>query len=94
MDAELLGASFDTPEANRAFAEKFAFPFRLLSDEDRSVGERYQVRRAPDEKRASSPSRTTYLIDPDGRIALAYLVKDVQAHPEEVLGDLRRLAGQ
>jgi len=27
----VLGASFDTPAENRAFAEKFAFPYKLLS---------------------------------------------------------------
>lgn len=27
----ILGASFDTPEENRAFAEKFSFPYKLLS---------------------------------------------------------------
>jgi peroxiredoxin Q/BCP len=88
-----VGASFDPPSANLAFAEKFGFPFRLLSDEDRSVGERYQVRRGPDEKSAASPRRTTYLIDPGARIARGYLVKDIEGHPAEVLEDLRRLSG-
>jgi peroxiredoxin len=57
------------------------------------VGEAYDVRRSPEESSAASPRRTTYLIDPDGRIARSYLVKDVAGHPNEVLDDLRRLAG-
>jgi peroxiredoxin len=57
------------------------------------VGQRYQVRRGPDEKSAASPRRTTYLIDPGGRIARGYLVKDVDGHPAAVLEDLRRLSG-
>jgi peroxiredoxin Q/BCP len=85
----VVGASFDTPEANRAFAEKFRFPFRLLSDVDRSVGQRYETKRAPEERGAHRPKRRTYLIDPDGVIRKAYRVTDVDAHPSEVLSDLR-----
>jgi peroxiredoxin Q/BCP len=87
----VLGASFDTPDANRAFAEKFRFPFRLLSDVDRSVGQRYETKRAPEERGAHRPKRRTYLIDPDGVIRKAYRVTDVDAHPAEVLSDLRSL---
>jgi peroxiredoxin len=57
------------------------------------VGEAYQVRRAPEEKGASTARRTTYLIDPEGVIRRAYRVKDIDPHPGEVLEDLRRLAG-
>jgi peroxiredoxin Q/BCP len=93
LGAEVLGASFDPPEANRAFAEKFRLPFPLLSDTDRTVGERYQVRRAPDEKRSSAARRITYLIDPGGVVRRAYRVREIEPHPGEVLEDLRRLAG-
>lgn len=89
--AEILGVSFDTPEANRAFAEKFGFPFRLLSDEDRSVGEAYETKRAPEEASPEHPKRRSYLIDPDGVIRRAYRVTDIEAHPGEVLEDLRAL---
>lgn len=87
----VLGASFDTPEANRAFAEKFDFPFRLLSDVDRRVGELYETKRAPEEPSPEYPKRRTYLIDPEGRIVKAYRVRDVVAHPAELLEDLRGL---
>lgn len=90
--AVILGASFDTPEDNLAFAEKQGFGFRLLSDVDRTVGERYETRRNPDEEGAEWPKRRTYLIDPDGVIRKAYRVTDVAAHPAEVLEDLHRLA--
>lgn len=91
--AELLGVSFDPPEANRAFAQRYGFPFRLLSDEDRTVGELYETKRAPEERGAGSPKRRTYLIDPGGVIRKAYRVTDVNAHPDQVLADLRRLVG-
>lgn len=92
LDAEILGVSFDTVEKNRRFAEKYSFPFRLLSDVDRSVGERYETKRHPDERSPGTPKRRTYLIDPDGVIRKAYRVTNVDAHPGEVLEDLRASA--
>jgi thioredoxin-dependent peroxiredoxin len=85
--------SFDRPADNRAFAEKNGFPFRLLSDEDRSVGERYETKRAPEERSPEFAKRRTYLIDPDGVIRKAYRVTDIEGHPGEVLEDLRALMG-
>jgi peroxiredoxin Q/BCP len=91
MGAEILGVSFDTVEDNRRFAEKYLFSFHLLSDADRSVGERYETKRHPDERSPESPKRRTYLIDPQGIIRKAYRVTSVDAHPAEVLEDLREL---
>jgi thioredoxin-dependent peroxiredoxin len=89
----VLGVSFDPPEANLAFAEGQGFPYRLLSDVDRSVGEAYETRRAPEERDPQWPKRRTYLIDPHGVIRKAYRVQDIAAHPDEVLADLARLRG-
>jgi peroxiredoxin Q/BCP len=90
---EIVGVSFDTPEDNRAFAEKNGFPFRLLSDVDRTIGELYETKRAPEEQSPEYAKRRTYLIDPEGRIAKAYRVTDIPAHPAQVLEDFRALAG-
>src|SRR2546423_11497887 len=88
---EILGISFDLPEENRRFAEQNGFPFRLLSDRDRSAGERYETKRGPEESSPEYATRRTYLIDPEGRIAKAYRVTDIPAHPEQVLADFRQL---
>ena len=93
-DCVVLGASFDTVEENRRFAEDQAFGFRLLSDVDRQVGALYHVTRAPDERYAAFPQRISYLIDPEGVIRRAYPVSDVQGHADEVLADLAALRGQ
>lgn len=89
----LLGVSFDPPDKNRAFAEKFGFPYRLLSDVDRNVGEAYETKRVPGEADPTRPKRRTYLIDPDGVIRKAYRVRDIPSHPDEVLRDLAQLQG-
>src|SRR5215510_12111632 len=85
--ATILGASFDPPEENRAFAELNGFPFPLLSDVDREVGRRYETLRAPEESAPEWAKRRTYLIDPEGVIRRAYRVRDVASHPDEVLQD-------
>jgi thioredoxin-dependent peroxiredoxin len=87
----ILGASFDTPADNLAFAEAQQFPFRLLSDTDRSVGAAYGVVRDPDDRYAAFPKRHSFLIDPDGVLRLTYMVSDVEHHAAEVLADLERL---
>jgi len=85
--------SFDPPDQNLGFAEKHGFPFPLLSDVERTVGARYETARAPDEPNPGNAKRRTYLIDPQGRIAKAYRVTDIPAHPAQVLEELRALAG-
>ncbi len=61
----MLGISLDAPQANRAFAEKFGFPFRLLSDTDRKVSIAY---RACETEAEAYARRITYVVGPDGRI--------------------------
>jgi len=87
----VLGASFDTPEDNGAFAEEHGLPFPLLSDGDRTAGRLYETVRHPSERSPEYAKRRTYLIDPDGVIRKAYRVRDIPAHPQEVLDDLDAL---
>jgi len=87
----VLGASFDTAEDNRAFAEAESFGFQLLSDPDRTVGGAYDAARPADDPLASLPLRVSYLIDPDGIIRRAYTVADTAGHAAEVLADLQSL---
>lgn len=87
----ILGASFDTPEENKAFAEGEQFGFRLLSDVDRTVGATYEVTRASDDQHAGFAQRIAYLIDPDGVIRRSYEVTDVEGFAGQVLRDLGEL---
>jgi thioredoxin-dependent peroxiredoxin len=78
----VLGVSFDTEKKNRAFAEKYEFPFRLLCDTDRKIGLDYG---ACDEPDAGSAKRITYVIDTQGRIAQAIENVKAREHPEQLL---------
>ena len=81
----VLGISFDSIDENRAFAEKFDFPFRLLCDVDRGVGMAYGAADAPETGYAK---RISYVIDEEGRILHAYAKVDPNTHLDQVLGDL------
>ena len=82
---EVLGISFDSVDENRAFAEKFDFPFRLLCDTDRSIGMAYSAARSADEGYAR---RISYVIDEDGKVLLVYGKVDPQEHLDQILADL------
>ncbi|MBW2270834.1 MAG: redoxin domain-containing protein [Deltaproteobacteria bacterium] len=81
----VLGISFDSVDENRAFAEKFDFPFRLLCDVDRRVGMGYGAADAPE---AGYAKRISYVIGEDGRILHAYAKVDPKTHLDQVLSDL------
>ena len=82
-----MGVSCDPTSANKAFREKFSFPYDLLSDEDKSMSVAYGAAQA-DSPRAS---RISVLVGPNGRVAKVYDTVKPADHPDEVLGDLASL---
>jgi len=81
----VLGISFDTVEENRAFADKFGFPFRLLSDPDRAVGMAYKACETAGDQYAR---RYTYVIGPGGAIEQAIDTKDPGGQAAALLAGL------
>ena len=79
---EILGISFDKPEANKAFVEKFKFPFRLLSDTDKKVGMAFG---AADDASAKTAKRLTFVVGPDGKIEQAIDTKDPAGQADALL---------
>ena len=91
MNCEILGISFDAPEANKAFREKHDFPFRLLSDYDEQVGVKYETR-DPGTDKVSFAKRLSYLIDPDGIIRKSYEKGLVMIAPIGFHGNVIRIS--
>ena len=86
-DADVWGVSKDSAASHQRFREKFSLPFTLLTDPEREVIERYG---AWGEKTALGRTymgvlRSTYLIDPDGRIARTWPKVKADGHAAEVL---------
>lgn len=82
--------SFDPVDANAKFAAKYDFPFLLLSDEAREMGVAYGAAADTSSKTAK---RISYLIDPDGKVAVAYPQVSPAQHPGQVLEDLAERLG-
>jgi len=72
-------------EDNRAFAEKFQYPFPLLCDTTKEIGLAYG---ACDTADAEYARRITYVIGPDGTISQAHPKVTPASHPAELLASL------
>ena len=84
-NAQVIGVSFDTIEENRAFAEKFDFPFPLLCDTERKIGVAYGAAESPKDEYAR---RIAYVIDETGKIAQAHPKVDAGSYPSWQLRNL------
>lgn len=80
----ILGVSTDTPAENKAFRDKFDFPYDLLSDVDTAVSAAYGALAAG----AKRASRVSVLIAPDGTVAAVYEKVSPAEHADEVLRSL------
>jgi len=79
-----VGISIDPPGDNKAFKEKFDFPYDLLSDEDLSMTKAYGV----DVTDSGRSSRKSVLVGADGKVAVCYDPVVPADHPDQVLADL------
>jgi peroxiredoxin Q/BCP len=89
-DADVWGVSPDNATSHRRFREKFDLPFTLLSDGDHDVATRYGAWQEKDNygRKYWGIVRSSYLIDPDGRIARAWPRVKADGHAAAVLGAL------
>jgi peroxiredoxin Q/BCP len=87
LDARVWGVSPDGSGSHSAFRAKFGLPFTLLSDEDHAVAEAWG---AWGEKQNYGKTymgiiRSSFLVDPDGRIARAWPNVKADGHAAQVL---------
>lgn len=87
--AEVAGVSLDDVKSHAAFAAKYHVPFPLLSDASHQVATEYGVLTAY--KDMQYAKRTTFLVDPQGRIAKIYVDVDPEKNSAQVLHDLATL---
>jgi len=81
----VFGVSFDTVAENKAFADKFGFPFTLLCDTEKIIGLAYGAVKTKDDAQAS---RIGYVIDPNGKVKGAYPKVDARTFPQTVLQEI------
>ena len=83
----IVGVSPDPTKAQAKFKEKFDLPFILLADTDHKTCEDYGVwkEKSMYGKKYMGVERTTFLIDPKGKIKKIFPKVKVEGHAEEVL---------
>ena len=84
--AEVWGISPDDARSHAEFRAKFELPFTLLSDDGAAVATAYGawVEKAKEGRTYMGVARSTFLVDPDGRIAHAWPAVKPEGHAAEV----------
>jgi peroxiredoxin Q/BCP len=91
--ADVWGISPQGAQSKAAFSDKFDLPFPLLADEAHEVAEAYGswVEKQNYGKTYWGTARTTFLVDPDGRVAHVWAKVKPEGHAAEVLATLDAL---
>lgn len=88
--AVVFGVSPDDVASHVKFKDKYGLPFTLLADPEHEVAERYGAwgERSFAGKKYMGIIRSTFVIDPEGRVARAMYGVNAERNPEEVLAAL------
>ena len=91
--AAILGVSILDEKSKAKFAAKYNVNFPLLADADHGVAEKYGVWQEKSRygRKYMGIARTTYLIDPQGKVARRWDNVKVDGHTEEVLDAVNEL---
>ena len=89
----VIGVSKDTSDAHQKFIEKNSLPFILLSDTERTVLQAYDVWKEKNMygKKVMGVVRTTYIIDPEGKIQKVFPKVKPDTNAMEILDYFKSL---
>ena len=92
-EAVVIGVSPDSVESHKKFAAKYELPFILLSDESKTILEKYGVwqEKSMYGKKYMGVVRTTVLVDEKGIVRKIYPKVKVTGHVDEVLKDMKEI---
>lgn len=92
--AVVVGISPDTVKSHQNFIMKEALAIELLSDPDRKVVKLYKVwkKKTTGANTSMGIERTTYIIDPNGKITRVFPQVKVDGHTAEVLAAIASTA--
>jgi thioredoxin-dependent peroxiredoxin len=91
LGADVLGVSRDSVRSHDNFRAKQGFRFPLASDQDESLCQAFAVIREKNMygRKVLGIERSTFLVDPEGRIAGAWRKVRVPGHAQAVLDALK-----
>lgn len=93
LKLQIFGVSVDSVKSHKKFEEKYDLPFTLLADEDKKIVGKYGVwgKKKFMGREYMGTFRTSFLIDPKGKIAKIYEKVKPEVHAEEILDDLKKM---
>ena len=93
LDAIVLGVSPDSPKKHRNFIEKKHLKITLLADEDKDLCNAFGVWQLKKfmGKEYMGVVRSTFIINPEGKVAAAWDKVRVKNHVDDVQGKLEEL---
>ncbi|QOR61629.1 thioredoxin-dependent thiol peroxidase [Sulfurovum sp. ST-21] len=93
LNAVVLGVSPDSPKKHRNFIEKKDLKITLLSDEEKELCQIFGVWQLKKNygREYMGVVRSTFIIDPDGKIAAKWEKVKVKGHVDEVKAKLEEL---
>lgn len=96
LDAQIIGLSKCSVKKHDKFKEKYDLNFPLASDENGEVCEAYGtwVEKSMYGKKYMGIDRSTFIIDPQGKIAAIWRKVKVTGHVDEVKNTLETLASK
>ena len=80
-DIQIFGISLDSENDNKAFAEKFSFPYPLLCDVNREVALSYHAVNSKEDQYAA---RISYVIGEDGKVLESIENVDTKNHSNDL----------
>jgi peroxiredoxin Q/BCP len=93
LDSEIFGISRDSLKSHENFKAKQNLPFELISDEDEHLCQLFDVINMKNMygKEVRGIERSTFIIDPAGKIAHQWRKVKVKDHIKEVFAALQEL---
>ncbi len=96
LGAVVLGVSADSVEKHQKFTQKFELNFPLLADTDHALAEKFGAWREKNMygKVSMGIQRSTFIIDPAGKVAKLWKKVSVDGHDDQVIDALKELTAK
>jgi peroxiredoxin Q/BCP len=93
LGAVVVGVSRDSLKSHQNFKTKMQFPFELIADDDEKLCTQFAVIKMKNMygKQVRGIERSTFLIGPDGKLAIEWRKVKVDGHAQEVLDAVKAL---
>ncbi|WP_165482449.1 peroxiredoxin [Legionella bozemanae] len=91
LNIQIFGVSRDSLKSHENFKAKQNFPFELISDQDEQLCQLFDVIKMKSMygKQVRGIERSTFIIDPQGKLSKEWRKVSVKGHVDEVLSALK-----